>query len=106
MLDQRGLTTATIADHARGLQARFQAAVQGGEAGPLSKAEILNPVEGDAPRARFLALRHADAPRWKAALQDMNVIADVRDDVIRFGFGLYQSGEDVDRLIHACARLD
>ena len=30
---------------------------------------------------------------------------DVRDDVIRFGFGLYQSEEDVERLIHACARL-
>ena len=37
---------------------------------------------------------------------EMNVIADVRDDVIRFGFSLYQSEEDVERLIHACARLD
>lgn len=106
MLDQHGLTTAMIADHARGLQTRFQTAIQGGDAGALNKAEILNPVEGAAPRARFLALRHADAPRWKAALQEMNVIADVRDDVIRFGFSLYQSEDDVERLIHACARLD
>ena len=74
-------------------------------AGTLAGAEILNPVEGTASRARFLALRHADAPRWKAALQEMNVIADVRDDVIRFGFSLYQSEDDVEKLIHACARL-
>ncbi len=106
MLDQHDLTTAMIADHARGLQARFQTAIRSNEAGALALAEILNPVEGTAPRARFLALRHAEAPRWKAALQDMNVIADVRDDVIRFGFSLYQSEDDVEKLIHACARLD
>lgn len=105
MLDQHGLTTAMIADHARGLQARFQTAIQSNEAGALAQAQILNPVEGAAPRARFLALRHADAPRWKTALQDINVIADVRDDVIRFGFSLYQSEDDVEKLIHACARL-
>ncbi|VTO19047.1 Uncharacterised protein [Brevundimonas vancanneytii] len=105
MLEQHGLTTAMIADHARGLQARFQTAIQSNEAGALAGAQILNPVEGTAPRARFLALRHADAPRWKAALQEMNVIADVRDDVIRFGFSLYQSEDDVEKLIHACARL-
>ncbi|MNS39106.1 hypothetical protein D3C72_713770 [compost metagenome] len=105
MLDEQGLTTADVAAHARGHQARFQAAVQGGEAGALSQAEILNPVEDDAPRARFLALRSDEATRWKADLQHMNVVTDVRDDVIRFGFGLYQSEEDVERLIHACARL-
>lgn len=106
MLEQHGLTTAMIADHARGLQARFQAAIRSNEAGALAQADILNPVEEAAPRARFLALRHAEAPRWKAALQEMNVIADVRDDVIRFGFSLYQSEDDVEKLIHACARLD
>ncbi|MNE52629.1 hypothetical protein D3C80_1473100 [compost metagenome] len=105
MLAEQGLTTAAVAAHARGLQARFQAAIQNGEAGALSQAEILNPVEGAAPRARFLALRSDEASRWKADLQSMNVVTDVRDDVIRFGFSLYQSEEDVERLIHACARL-
>ncbi|MEG0818780.1 MAG: class V aminotransferase, partial [Brevundimonas sp.] len=83
----------------------FQAAIQGDEAGALLQAEILNPVEGEAPRARFLALRSDEAARWKADLQSMNVVTDVRDDVIRFGFSLYQSEDDVERLIHACARL-
>ncbi len=36
---------------------------------------------------------------------DANVITDVRDDVIRFGFGLYQDEDDVARLIEACARI-
>ena len=34
-----------------------------------------------------------------------DVVTDVRDDVIRFGFGLYQDDEDVERLIKTCARL-
>jgi selenocysteine lyase/cysteine desulfurase len=29
----------------------------------------------------------------------------VRDDVIRFGFGLYQDADDVKRLITACQRV-
>jgi selenocysteine lyase/cysteine desulfurase len=105
MLAEAGLTTAAVADHARALQARFAAAVASGEAGRLDRAVLLNPIGEDAPRARFLAFRHADAQRWKAALQDANVITDVRDDVIRFGFGLYQDEDDVDRLIAACRRL-
>ena len=105
MLDQQGLDTAAIAAHARDLATKFQQAVQGGQAGLLSQAEILNPVEGDAPRARFLALRHPDAQTWCAGLRVANIVTDVREDVIRFGFGLYQDAEDVDRLIAACRSL-
>ena len=105
MLSAEGLDTAAVAAHARDLAARFQSAVIEGRAGPLSEAEILNPVEGLAPRARFLALRHSDAPVWCAALRQAGVVTDVRDDVIRFGFGLYQDADDVDRLIAASAAL-
>lgn len=105
MLTEAGLTTAEIADYSRALAARFQAAVVGGEAGPLAQAVILNPVAGDGPRARFLALRHTQAQTWRSALLAAGVVTDVRDDVIRFGFGLYQDAEDVDRLIGACRRL-
>jgi selenocysteine lyase/cysteine desulfurase len=38
-------------------------------------------------------------------LLSAGVVTDVRDDVIRFGFGLYQDAEDVDRLIAACRAL-
>ncbi|NBB64546.1 class V aminotransferase [Pseudomonas sp. ODNR1LW] len=102
MLTEAGLTTADVAAHSRGLAIRFQQAVLAGEAGPLAEARILNPVDGDGPRARFLALRHPEAQAWRAALLTAGVVTDVRDDVIRFGFGLYQESEDVDRLIAAC----
>ena len=105
MLSNEGLDTAAVAAHARDLAARFQSAVIAGRAGPLSGAEILNPVEGPAPRARFLALRHPEAPAWCAALRRAGIVTDVRDDVIRFGFGLYQDADDVDRLIAASAAL-
>ena len=105
MLADQGLTTADVADHARGLAQQFQTAVQSGDAGPLAEADILNPVQGDAPRARFLALRHADAALWRARLLEADIVTDVRDDVIRFGFGLYQDAADVDRLIAACRTL-
>jgi len=62
-------------------------------------------LTGEARRARFLAFRHDDAPAWKSRLQDAGVVTDVRDDVIRFGFGLYQDADDVERLIAACQRV-
>lgn len=105
MLDAEGLTTASIADHARGLQAHFQTAMAAGAAGRLAEAEIVNPVVGDGPRARFLAVRHPEAQVWRAKLLEANVVTDVREDILRFGFGLYQDPQDVDRLAEACARV-
>ena len=105
VLDEAGLTTADVSTHAHGLMARFQAAVSGGEAGRLATAELINPLTGEARRARFLAFRHEDASAWKSRLQEAGVVTDVRDDVIRFGFGLYQDEADVERLIAACNRV-
>ena len=104
MLDAEGLTTAAISAHADGLMARFEQAVRSGEAGPLDQAEVLNPT-GPGPHARFLALRHPQAQGWKAALLAAGVVTDVRDDVIRFGFGLYQDEADVAALTAACRRV-
>jgi len=105
VLAANDLTTDRVADYARGLQARFQSAIEAGLAGPLAEASRLNPVEGEAGRARFLALRSDQAAAWKSALQAQQIITDVRDDVIRFGFSLYQDEDDVERLINACAKL-
>jgi len=106
MLDEEGLTTADISAHADRLQARFAEGLAAGECGGLGEAEVLNPITGDnRPRARFLALKHKDAQRWRADLLAANVVTDVRDDTIRFGFGLYQTDEDVERLIAVCKRL-
>jgi len=104
MLDEAELATADVAAHACGLMGRFQQAVRAGAAGPLEGADLINPVGGAAARARFLAFRHPEAPTWRKRLLDAGVVADVRDDVIRFGFGLYQDEADVDRLIEVCRR--
>ena len=105
MLEAQGLTTAMIADHARSLMQRFETAVIAGEAGRLAEAERINPLNTDISRARFLAFRHPDAQAWRAQLLAANVVTDVRDDTVRFGFGLYQDADDVDRLIAICDRV-
>jgi selenocysteine lyase/cysteine desulfurase len=105
MLEAAGLTTADVSAHALRLQTRFTQALANGECGRLDQATVLNPVTGDGPRARFLALRHPQAQVWRAALLAANVVTDVRDDTIRFGFGLYQDDADVERLIAICGRL-
>src|SRR5690606_29217465 len=104
MLDREGLSTAAISDHAAGLMRLFQQAVAAGEAGALSQAELINPVEGAGSRARFLAFRHPDAQAWRQALLDADVVTDVRADTIRFGFGVYQDETDVADLIRRCAK--
>ena len=105
MLREAGLTTADVSAHAHGLMQAFQTAVRASAAGRLAGAELLNPVTDDARRARFLAFRHPEAADWKGRLIEAGVVSDVRDDVIRFGFGLYQDHADVERLIEVCARV-
>ena len=51
------------------------------------------------PHARFLAFRSPNAQRWYAELKAQNCITDVRGDVLRIGFGIYQDEGDVDRLV-------
>lgn len=94
MLADEGLTTARIAAHAEELRARLLAAL------PI-EAEHLNPGSP----ARFLALRTPRAQRWQAELEADDVITDVRGEVLRIGFGLYQDARDLDRLVEALAEL-
>jgi len=94
MLRQEGLGTSVIAAHAEALKERLLAEL------PL-KAELLNPGSP----ARFLALRSPEAAQWKAALEAEDVIVDVRGDVLRIGFGMYQDARDLEELIGALSRL-
>lgn len=94
MLRDEGLTTARIAAHVDGLRAQLLADL------PLD-AELINPGSP----ARFVALRSPNAARWKAALSAEDIVTDVRGDVLRIGFGLYQDSRDVARLIEALSRL-
>jgi len=95
-LAENGLTTARIYAHVEALQQRFLGSLAGTR---FADAELLNPLDGH-PHARFLAFRDANAQRWYSDLLARNCIADVRGDVLRVGFGIYQDEEDVDRLVH------
>lgn len=70
---------------------------------PLAEAALVNPP-GPGPQARFLALAHPRAAEWRAALDRAHAIVDVRGEVLRIGFGLYQDESDVDRLIDLMKR--
>jgi selenocysteine lyase/cysteine desulfurase len=94
MLAREGLTTAAIGAHAAALRDRFLAAM------PL-EAELRNPGSP----ARFVALRSPRAAAWKAALEADDIIVDVRGDVLRIGFGLYQDDRDLARLLEALGKL-
>jgi len=94
MLRDQGLTTDRISGYVAGLQQQLFAQIS---ASPLADAEVLNPLNGR-EHARFIALRDPRAAAWQAALQAQDCITDVRGDVLRIGFGLYQDSDDVDRL--------
>ncbi len=91
MLADNGLTTARINAHVEQLQQALLSAIDGSAIG---EAELLNPLDGSA-HARFLAFRHPDAKRWYERLAAQDCITDVRGDVLRIGFGLYQDEQDV-----------
>ena len=94
MLAGNGLTTPRISAHTEQLQRQLLASIHGT---PLGSAELLNPLDGRT-HARFLAFRHRDAQRWCSELKKRNCITDVRGDVLRIGFGIYQDESDVERL--------
>lgn len=100
MYRREGLTTEAIAAHSAGLQRQLLDDLPAA----LAEAELLNPLDGQ-PHARYLAFRDARAPAWKAALDAANVVTDVRDDVLRIGFGPYQDADDIDRFIEIANRV-
>jgi len=102
MLAENGLTTARISTHTAQLQAQTLELI---EHTPLAEAELLNPLT-EAPHARFLAFRSPHAQRWYAALKPQNCITDVRADVLRIGFGIYQDESDVERLVQLLRGLE
>lgn len=105
MLTEEGLGVADLNAHSLGLQKRFQTALQTSQDHAFAHAEWLNPVVDGQPHARFLALKLEKAAALKEALAERGIIVDVRDDVIRFGFGPYQDEADVDQLIATCLEL-
>jgi selenocysteine lyase/cysteine desulfurase len=90
MLKAESLDTAAISAHCDKLKARFRAA------DPLPQLAVLSE-----PQARFIALQGPAAPELYENLTARNVVTDLRGDVLRIGFGLYQDEADVDALLEA-----
>jgi selenocysteine lyase/cysteine desulfurase len=102
MLAGKDLLTARASEHVAKLQ---QQALEELAATPLGKAELLNPLTSG-PHARFLAFRSPNAGSWQRQLLDRRCVTDVRGDVLRIGFGLYQDADDVSALARLAAKLD
>jgi selenocysteine lyase/cysteine desulfurase len=101
MLKANKLTTALISDHVGALQQQLLAGIGNTS---LKDAELLNPL-AEGRHARFLAFRNPSAQCWYSDLKAVNCITDVRGDVLRIGFGIYQDATDVERLIGLLANL-
>jgi selenocysteine lyase/cysteine desulfurase len=90
-----GLTTADIRDHAHALQQRFVAGLGGTG---LDAGALVVPLE-ETRRGNFLAFDLPDAEAWQARLAAARIVTDRRGTRLRFGFGLYQTGAEVDALL-------
>ncbi|MFM5924834.1 MAG: class V aminotransferase, partial [Novosphingobium sp.] len=88
MLAAERLDTPAISVHCGALKQRFLAA------DPLPELTLLSE-----PAARFAALQGKQAPALYAALSAQGIVTDLRGDVLRIGFGLYQNQGDVDALL-------
>jgi selenocysteine lyase/cysteine desulfurase len=102
MLKTEGLTTRAISDYCASLQNCAMDAIADTA---LGRADLLNPLDGKR-HARFLAFRSPKAAGWQKQLLDAGCITDVRGDVLRLGFGLYQDEADVERLADLASALD
>ena len=113
VLDHWRALGVTVADlHARvmDLQGLFLDGLRDAP-GLLSLDDLLLPLApgaddsaGASPeRAHFLTFRRNDAQELQHKLRGLGVITDVRGDRLRFGFGVYQTETDVERLLDRLA---
>jgi kynureninase len=103
-LDGLGIDAARVHAHARALQARFMAAMAERPLGPFAAENLVVPLS-EPSRGNFLTFAHPEADAWYQRLHAANVVTDVRGDRLRLGFGLYQTGDDVDRLVERLRRI-
>jgi selenocysteine lyase/cysteine desulfurase len=100
-LDGLGLTVGAIHAHVARLQVAFLERVAE-EGGVLAGAELL-PPRGMAERGHFLTLRLAGAEEVHRRLRLQGIVADLRGDRIRVGFGIYHDDADIDELLRRLA---
>ena len=95
------LTTTASLRHVRALQAQFAAGLRT----PLiDVGQLVVPLQSE-HRGHFLTFRSAKARELCAMLKSANVVTDVRDDRLRFGFGVAQTTDQVTALLQRVAAL-
>jgi selenocysteine lyase/cysteine desulfurase len=99
--EAEGLNTAMVRDHAHALQARFVSGLGGTG---LDAARLVVPLE-EKRRGNFLTFDLPDAEAWQARLGAAGIVTDRRATRLRFGFGIYQTAEEVDALLARVRRL-
>jgi len=92
-----GIGVAAIHDHVQALQRRFVDGLAQRRLAALTPEMLVVPL-AVAERGHFLTFRTAEAGAIHRRLLAANVITDYRGDRLRFGFGLYHDGADIDRL--------
>jgi kynureninase len=90
-----GLEASAIHAHSHALQARFVAGLAGSG---LDPARLVVPLT-ERRRGNFLAFDLEDAEAWQARLAAAGIVTDRRGRRLRFGFGLYHTEAEVDRLL-------
>lgn len=100
-LEEQGLDAGVVHGHALALARRLLAGLP--VAGFARDRLVADPDRGET--GNFLTFRRADAADANRRLHAAGIIADVRGDRLRIGFGLYQTAGDVDRLLDRLARL-
>ena len=88
---------ARIHAHAHALQARFLADVTA-----LDPARLV--VPDAAHRGNFLCYDLDDAEAWSTRLDAQHIVTDRRGRRLRFGFGIYQTTEEVDAALERLRR--
>lgn len=94
---QLGLTVELVHQHVRDLQDYFVQRLQNSNL-RLAKSNIIGFCEAQ-DWGHFLCIETRDPQKIVKTLRSKDVFIDARKSFLRFGFGYYQTKEDIDRLI-------
>ncbi|MEM7445034.1 MAG: aminotransferase class V-fold PLP-dependent enzyme [Pseudomonadota bacterium] len=103
-LAEQGLTPGDIHRHATELQELFMAGLSALNHPVLAADRLVVPLT-DQNRGNFLTFESEDAAATQDRLGEANIITDVRGTRLRVGFGIYQTKDDVDRLLNRLSGL-
>lgn len=103
-LDGHGLDARNIHAHALALQEIVASGLARRPCGVLGLENLVVPMHESA-RGNFLTFRHARAADWHRRLEQAGIVADLRGDRLRLGFGLYQNAADAEALLARLASL-